>query len=94
MPVSSGLQKYFDSRKPKKSDMDEKFASLAGQIDPAFMQSFEAFHDKIMNIVDENPEAEDMLTEELSGLEDKLERSNRRHNLRKAESIIDVSENV
>ena len=94
MPVSSGLQKYFDSRKPEKSDMEERFASLAGQIDPAFMQSFEAFHDKIMNIVEDNPEAEGMLSEELSVLENKLDRTNRRHNLRKAEAIIDVSENV
>ena len=92
MPVSSGLQKYFDSKKPKKGDMQQKFASLAGQIDPAFMQSFEAFHDKIMNIVEENPEAESLVSEELGELDEQMKTAGRKHNLRKAEAIIDVAE--
>lgn len=92
MPVSSGLQKYFDSKKPKKGDMEDKFASLKGQIDPAFMKSFEAFHDKIMDIVEEVPEAEEIIGEELEQLDAKLSNENRRHNLKKAKSIIDVAE--
>ena len=43
MPVSSGLQKYFDSQRSKKGNMQQKFAALADQIDPAFMQSLKHF---------------------------------------------------
>jgi hypothetical protein len=48
MPVSSGLQKYFDSQRSKKDDIKKRFAAIAGQVDPAFTQSFQAFHDRIM----------------------------------------------
>lgn len=94
MPVSSGLQKYFDSQRKKKGDMQDKLQKLAGQIDPAFLKSFEEFHDKIMWIVDENPEATEIVSDELEELDVKLQNSNRKHNLKKAASIIQSSENL
>jgi hypothetical protein len=96
MPVSSGLQKYFDSQQKKKSqgDVKKKFQDLASQVDPAFMASFESFHDRILDIVDENPEAQDMVIEEIGELDMKLQNSNRVHNMKKASSIISSSENA
>lgn len=57
MPVSTGLQKYFDKKRGKKDDTQAKLDAISSQIDPAFMKSFSTFHDKIMGIMDENPEA-------------------------------------
>lgn len=96
MPVSSGLQKYFDSQQKKKSkgDMKKKFQDLATSVDPAFMASFEAFHDRILDIVDDCPEAEHMLNEEISELDMQLQKSNRVHNMKKASTVIDVSESA
>lgn len=74
--------------------MQDKFQKLAGQIDPAFLKSFEEFHDKIMSIVDEDPESSDMVSEELDILDIKLQNTQRRHNLKKAASIIETSENL
>ncbi len=88
MPVSAGLQKYFDSKRKKQGDIGQKFAAIADQIDPAFMQSFELFHDKIMDIVEENPDAEGIAIQELSSLDTKMQNAGRRHNLKKAASII------
>ena len=93
MPVSSGLQKYFDSQRSKKGNMQQKFAALADQIDPAFMQSFEAFHDRIIGIVEDNPDAVDMVSEELDELDIKLHSAKRTHNLKKAATVIEISEN-
>ena len=94
MTVSSGLQKYFDAQQKKKStqDMKKRFADLEWQVDPAFMQSFSAFHDKIMDIVDENPESWDIVLEEIDQLSNELERTHRVHELKKAQSIIDSSD--
>lgn len=94
MTVSSGLQKYFDAQQKKKSaqDMKKRFADLEWKVDPAFMQSFAAFHDKIMDIVDENPESWDIVLEEVDQLSNELERTHRVHELKKAQSIIDSSD--
>lgn len=96
MPVSSGLQKYFDAQQKKQTaqDMKKRFADLKGKIDPAFMQSFAWFHDKIMNIVDENPESTNMVLEEVDELAKKVERSHRVHELKKAQVIIESSKEV
>lgn len=94
MPVSAGLQKYFDSQKKKSGTMQDSLASLKWQIDPAFMQSFEAFHDKIMWIVDDDPDASELVSEELSDLDMKMQSASRKHNLKKAASIINTSEQI
>lgn len=91
MPVSSGLQKYFDSQKKKKGDMQDSLAKLKGQIDPAFLQSFEAFHDRILNIVDENPQAEEIVANELEDLSHNLGERKRVHQTKKAAKIIDIA---
>jgi len=93
MAVSSGLQKYFDSQRKKKGDMDDKLTALASQIDPAFMQSFIGFHDRILDIVEENPELEDSIEEEIMELDKNLQNSKRKHNLKKAATIVKATEN-
>ena len=94
MPVSSGLQKYFDSQQKKKSgsDMKKKLQEIALNIDPAFVSSFESFHDRIMDIVEENPEMEDMVDGEIGELDMQLQNSKRVHNMQKASAIISASE--
>jgi len=57
---------------------------LAGQIDPAFMQSFHAFHGRILEIVDGDEDSTEIAYEEISELEDALSARNRQHNLKKA----------
>jgi len=94
MPISSGLQKYFDSQQKKKSaqDMKKRFADLQWKIDPAFMQSFVWFHDKIMEIVEENPDALDIVSDEMEDLNQNVERTHRTHELKKAQAIIESSD--
>ncbi len=92
MPVSAGLQKYFDSKRGQKDDIRKKLTSISHQIDPAFMQSFEAFHDKIMKTVEETSEAEDIIVQELGDLDMSLQKSKRKHDMQKAATIIELSE--
>lgn len=90
MVVSAGLQKYFDrSKKWKKDDTGAKLDAIASQIDPAFSMSFNVFRERILEIVDETPEASEMVMAELGDLDENLKTSRRRHNLKKAEAIID-----
>ncbi len=91
MPISAGLQKYFDSQKKKKGDMEDSFAKLKKQIDPAFLQSFEIFHDKLMWIVEEHPESTEIITDELVELNTNIQHTQRKHNMKKAAAIIDVA---
>ena len=96
MPVSSGLQKYFDSQQKKKSqgDMKDKLQKLAESVDPAFMKSFDAFHDRILDIVDETPESEDMLRQELNELDTNIRNSRRVHDMKKASAVIKATEKI
>jgi hypothetical protein len=55
------------------------------------MQSFANFHDKIMDIVDENSESSDIVLEEVGELTKEVERTQRVHNLQKAQAIIESS---
>ncbi len=64
MPVSSGLQQYFDKKRSKKQ-VQQKLDDIAGQIDPAFLASFEQFRTKVLDIVDDTPEAENVVSEEI-----------------------------
>lgn len=71
MPVSSGLEKYFDKTRKKKAKKDDKadirgkLCSVESQIDPAFSMSFQSFKERILEIVDETPEATCMVEGEL-----------------------------
>jgi len=96
MPVSSGLEKYFDAQQKKRTmqNMKKRFADLEWKIDPAFMQSFVSFHDKIMGIVNENPESSDMVMQEVDELTKHIERTKWKYELKKAEVIIKNSEKL
>lgn len=88
MPVSPALQKYFDAKKPKKDDTQKKLAAIAEQIDPAFMLSFDVFRDKILGIVDDYPESESLVWEELEELQEQLESSQRKHDMKKMAAFL------
>jgi hypothetical protein len=94
MPVSAGLQKYFDSRRGKKDETQARLDAIAGQIDPAFSQSFLDFRNKILGIIDNHPEESDMIHEELHDLTQKLQTHKRVHNLKKAQIMIDIADTV
>lgn len=92
MSVSSWLQKYFDdSRKKRKSSIQDTLNSLKWEIHPEFLQSFEAFHDRILWIVDENPEDVDVVEGELIQLNSSFKERKRVHQMKKAKTIIDVA---
>ena len=92
MPVSAGLQKYFDSRRGKKATTQARLDSIATQIDPVFAQSFYEFRQKLLGIIDEFPEETTMIDEELQELDTKLETRKRVHNLKKATIISDIAD--
>lgn len=94
MPVSAGLQKYFDSRRGKKDDTQSRLDAIAGQIDPAFSQSFLDFRDKILGIIEEHPEETNLVSEELEVLDTQLQKQRRVHNLKKAKILIDTADAV
>lgn len=92
MVVSSGLQKYFDSQRKKKGgSIKDKLAKIESQIDPEFLRSFQVFHDRILDIVDDE-ESESIAEEELDSLEVELKTANRKHQLQKAKAILDNTE--
>lgn len=90
MPVSSGLQKYFDSQQKKRAaqDIKKRFADLQWKIDPAFVQSFENFHNQIMEIIDENPHSSDVILDEVEELSKQVERKQWSYDIKKAAAII------
>ena len=94
MVVSAGLQKYFDSRRGKKDDTQARLDALAGQIDPAFAQSFLDFRAKILGIIEEHPEETPAILEEIEELDHSLQTRKRVHNLKKAQVMLDIADAV
>lgn len=90
MPVSSSLQKYFDSQRKKNGDMQKKFDKLAGQIDPAFAESFLSFRERILEIVDESEANSSAAMKELDLLWEKLEVSSGKNKIKKIAVIYDA----
>ncbi|MDA9129279.1 hypothetical protein N9J72_02275 [Candidatus Gracilibacteria bacterium] len=91
MAVSAGLQKYFDkAKKGKKDDTRKSLDRIYEQVDPEFALSFTSFRTRVLDIVEETPEAESMVLGELGELNTKIQNSNRRHSLRKAAAMIDA----
>ncbi len=94
MPVSSWLQKYFDSqRSQKKGDTSAKLDAIMAHVDPVFMQSFQDFRSRILDIVDDNQDCEDIIHDELNQLEDDMEKRKRLHDMKKLSTYINHSEN-
>jgi len=91
MPVSDGLQAYFDKQR-KKRDIWERLKKMQGDIDPAFMQSFEDFRLRILGIVEENPEASEIVVWEIEELDYKLHHASRKHNLKRVAVIAEAVE--
>lgn len=87
MPVSAGLQKYFDGKR-KWDYTKAKLDAISQQIDPAFALSFSNFHDRILGIIGENPNESDIVAEELSELQEKIKDVNAKNELQKAATIL------
>lgn len=64
MPVSSGLEAYFDKNR-KKQSVKRKLDDIYSQVDPAFLLSFEKFRTQVLEIVEETPEASERVEEEV-----------------------------
>ncbi len=93
MAVSSGLQRYFDSQRQKKWDIRKKLEVLKRNINPAFVKSFEDFHDRILAVVDDGWAQEIHIVEqELANVDTKLKHVKWKHTLKKASSVIDIAE--
>ena len=65
---------------------------MKGEIDPAFIQSFEDFRLRILGIVEENPDASEIVSEEIEDLGIKLHHTKRKHNLKRAAAILESIE--
>ena len=87
MPVSDGLQAYFDKQR-KKRDISIRLEKMMDDIDPQFAKSFEDFRSRILGIVDENPEASEIVQEEIDELGIKLHHTNRTHSIKRAATIL------
>ncbi len=92
MPVSDALQAYFDKQRKKKQDISQRLESMKGYIDPAFIQSFEDFRLRILGIVEENPEASELVSDEIDELDIKLHHARRKQSLHRAATILDAVE--
>ncbi len=90
MPVSDWLQSHFD-KKRKKQQVAQKLQRLQGQIDPAFLESFEKFRNQVLGIVEETPSSTDMVQGEIQTLETKLQRVNSK---RKIQTFETITENI
>lgn len=91
MVVSEGLQKYFDAQRDE-NNIESKLSSLSTDLDPRFLQSFSEYRSRILWIVQENPEAEEMISNEVIDLGEKLTERKRQHNMKKAAVVIDTAE--
>jgi len=94
MPVSAGLQKYFDGRRKGSKDIGDKLKKIQDQLDPKFLWKFEDFRTRILTIVGEDPDAEDIVHEEIDILGSNLQDLGRKHSLKKASTLIRSSEIV
>lgn len=88
MPVSSGLEAYFDKNR-KKQSVKRKLDDIYSQVDPAFLLSFEKFRTQVLEIVEETPEASERVEEEVTLLWNNLKRTHRVNNLKKSAAIIE-----
>lgn len=91
MPVSPWLQRYFDSKhqQQKKKHIKKKFKKIQGDIDPAFETSFKKFKKELLSIVDNNPQHEDIVLDELDVLWVWIKKSKGKYNVKLWASIID-----
>ncbi|NDK09354.1 hypothetical protein GW846_01095 [Candidatus Gracilibacteria bacterium] len=93
MTVSCGLQKYFDAQRSQKKDTTSaQLEAISAHVDPIFMQSFEEFRARILDIVDEDPDCEDIVSEELGELDSQMQERKRVHNMQSSKAIIEAFE--
>lgn len=71
--MSASLQKFFDGRRRKNSEIKAKLDRIEDQVDPKFKQSFVDFRVKILGIVEDAPNYESIVSGELEKLDLKLE---------------------
>lgn len=90
MVVSDALQAAFD-KKRKKWDISQKLKSLESQISPDFLKNFEVFRMRILDIVEETPESSSLVEWQLGLLENELHNASRRHEMKKAKTMIEYS---
>jgi len=91
MPVSDGLQAYFDKQR-KKRDIWARLEKMKTDIHPEFLKNFEDFRLRILDIVEENPEASEIVNWEIEELDIKLHHARRKQSLQRAATILDVIE--
>lgn len=58
-------------------------------IDPIFLSSFEKFHDQVLGILEDTPESVSVVEDEITDLETKLERVNKKRKVKTFQVVID-----
>lgn len=89
MPVSEGLQRHFDKTWSGKKQVCQKLDDLQWKIDPAFLRTFEAFRDKLLDIVEDTPESCSVAENQIDTLGTKLEQVNNKRKVKTFEAVID-----
>ncbi len=90
MPISPNLEKYFKSQKSK--GLKQKLDALLELISPEFFNSFMDFRSKLLWIVVEDSDYENMIIEELNKAESELKKTNSRYNLSLWASLIESTD--
>jgi hypothetical protein len=88
MPISSELEAYFEKTR-KKRYITQKLDDIRSQVDPAFLVSFDFFRHQVLSIVEENPDAGDLVEDEVVELGVALQKRQRVHNLKKSALVIE-----
>lgn len=91
MPVSDGLQAYFDKQR-KRRDIWARLEKLKIDIHPAFLKNFEDFRLRILDIVEENPEASEIVSWEIEELDIKLHHAQRKQSLQRVATLLKTIE--
>lgn len=93
MPVSDGLQAYFDAQGRKRwtqKQVVKKLAQIETYIDPKYQKSFEDFRMRILNILSGDGENHAGIIDELTILDKKLASKSWKYNLKKTNALLEV----
>ncbi len=90
MNISPKLQSHFNNTPLNKRNLEIRLWELARDIDPMFIDSFNSFRGKLLWIIVENPESEDIVLWEVDQMKKDLKTTNNRYGINLWASIIDT----
>jgi len=89
MNISPKLQSHFNNIPLNKRNLEIRLWELAKDIDPMFIDSFNSFRGKLLWIIVDNPESEDIVLDEVNQMKKTLKTRNNSYGIQLWASIID-----